>query len=119
MLLLIIRIPCFWKMMQLSTLAREVRMPTYEEFKELLSLCDFKYAQYGDMKGSLLTSKVNGARIFLPHGESSVSKNSNTYVNYWSSNVNSSATGQSYRAHYYNFSNGGRGYMAQYERYNR
>lgn len=93
------------------------RMPTLEEFKELLAACNTSRAQKGDVYGLLFTSKTNGARLFLPQANSSIGGNANYYGNYWTSNVNSSPTGQSYRAHYYTFTNGQRGYMAQYERY--
>ena len=93
------------------------RMPTLDEFKELLAACNTSRAQKGDIKGLLFTSKINGARLFFPQANSSVGGNANYYGNYWTSNVNSSPTGQSYRAHYYTFTDGQRGYMAQYERY--
>ena len=82
----------------------------YDEFKELMAMCDFKYSQFGDTMGSLVTSKINGARIFLP-------QDLDSYGQYWSSNLNPSPTGQPYFAYYYNFVNGKRGYMAQMDRY--
>ena len=99
--------------LQLETVLR----PEGVEAKVSWTVLESATSQKGDVYGLLFTSKINGARLFLPQANSSVGGNANYYGNYWTSSVNSSPTGQSYRAHYYTFTNGQRGYMAQYERY--
>lgn len=42
------------------------RMPTKEEFAELLFYCDWDYVQQGGRWGSLITSRKTGNTIFLP-----------------------------------------------------
>lgn len=42
------------------------RMPTEDEFSELLFYCDWKYEQQGGRWGSIITSPTTGNSIFLP-----------------------------------------------------
>lgn len=42
------------------------RTPTYNEIRELLDGCTWEWAQVGQKKGRLGTSKANGQTIFLP-----------------------------------------------------
>ena len=58
------------------------RMPTAEEWKELIDSCDREYTIINETVGELLTSRITGNTIFLPA----------TYVNhraggYWSSSL--------------------------------
>ena len=42
------------------------RMPTYEEYRELLDNCTCKWGYMNSVKGIIVTSKTNGNRIFFP-----------------------------------------------------
>lgn len=42
------------------------RMPTYEEFQELLENCFVEWGGYRGMRGALLVSSKNGSSVFLP-----------------------------------------------------
>ena len=42
------------------------RMPTKEEFEELISNCECEWSSVNGVNGMLFTSKVNGNSIFLP-----------------------------------------------------
>ena len=46
------------------------RMPTHEEFEELLEYCDWAYAEFNGRLGAIMTSKINRQSIFLPAGGS-------------------------------------------------
>lgn len=64
------------------------RMPTNEEFNELIDKCDWMWTTQNDVKGYKVTSKINGNSIFLPatgcrYGEELYNSGSNG--NYWSS----------------------------------
>lgn len=47
-------------------LGEKWRMPTIEDFLELLENCEYEWITYRGVKGGLVTSKCNGNRIFLP-----------------------------------------------------
>ena len=44
------------------------RLPTNEEMKELVDNCYYQWTQRNGVNGGLLTSKINGASIFIPAG---------------------------------------------------
>lgn len=67
------------------------RMPTYDEFNELLENCEREWTIYNDVEGYKLSSKKNGNSIFLPAagyrgGGALIS--AGTYGYYWSSSLN-------------------------------
>ena len=68
-------------------LGRGWRLPTYEEFKELIENCNIKQKEIKKVRGLLFTSKINGNSIFLPFTNS---RNTNTALLYssfyWCSN---------------------------------
>lgn len=65
-----------------QTLGEKWRIPTKEEFEELIANCSFKRSERNGVKGSLLTSKKNGKSIFFPD----VSADGYTAA-YWSSSL--------------------------------
>ena len=46
------------------------RMPTHEEFNELLEYCDWTYTEFNGRLGAIMTSTINRQSIFLPAGGS-------------------------------------------------
>ncbi len=63
------------------------RMPTEEEFEELANYCTWTSAELAGIKGTWVTSTVNGNRIFLPNGGSAspgLPTNPTTTGFYWS-----------------------------------
>lgn len=61
------------------------RIPTREEYEELLKQCTWKWTEQNGVKGYLVTSKKTGFNnryIFLPADEESL------YTTYWSSSLN-------------------------------
>ena len=71
------------------------RMPTYDEFDELLMYCVMEEGTYRGVKGVLMTSKVNGRKLFFPFcgykvddGESAVGH----HGYYWTSTRSSKDT---------------------------
>lgn len=67
------------------------RMPTFEEIKELREKCTWEWSSQNSRAGYRVTSKVNGASIFLPTpGCRSENKrfSADTYGYYWSSSLN-------------------------------
>lgn len=46
------------------------RMPTLDDFNELINNCDFEWVVMEDTFGALVTSNVNGNSIFIPAGGS-------------------------------------------------
>ena len=62
------------------------RMPTQEEFEELVENCTRKWTSYNGRRGMLFTSKKNGNSIFLPAvGNSSTYDKYEPEGYYWSS----------------------------------
>ena len=64
------------------------RLPTADEFQELVDNCTWTWGKYGGHKGYKVTSKKNGASIFLPaagcrHGSSLY--DAGEASSYWSS----------------------------------
>ena len=62
------------------------RMPTHEEFNELLEYCDWTYTEFNGRLGALMTSRINRQSIFLPAGgsmEGSNHDNPRTCGGYW------------------------------------
>ena len=46
------------------------RMPTHEEFNELIEYCDWTYTEFNGRIGAIMTSTINRQSIFLPAGGS-------------------------------------------------
>ena len=65
------------------------RMPTKEEFDELLYYCDYDYVQRGNLWGHLFTNPKNGRSIFLPSTGSKENSSKHEYPKvcglYWTS----------------------------------
>lgn len=62
------------------------RMPTHDEFNELLEYCDWTYTEFNGRIGAIMTSRVNQQSIFLPAGGSIEGKthhNPKTCGGYW------------------------------------
>ncbi len=75
------------------------RMPTKKEFQELIDNCTWEWTTQNNVNGYSVTSKSNGASIFLPaagyrYGTSLNSTGSFGY--YWSSTPYESSTGRAY-----------------------
>lgn len=86
------------------------RMPTNEEWNELIDSCDWKWCTENGVNGYRVTSKVSGhtdKSIFLPaageKAETSLSAVGSEGV-YWSSNT---VSGMSFYAYYLSFTSGG------------
>ena len=80
------------------------RMPTEEEFYELLSKCTWSWATQNGTKGYKVTSKINGNSIFLPaagyrSGDGLYDAGSDG--SYWSSTPNSENTRGAYVINFY------------------
>ena len=89
----------------------EWRMPTKDEFQELIDYCTFEITQLNGVKGTWITSKINGNRIFVPyagyynHGNGgSADKNHLSQQRLWTS---TKATRSTYAWNFYNQSNEG------------
>lgn len=71
------------------------RMPTNAEYKELYDNCTFVWTTQNGVPGHLLTSNVNGAKLFLPaagyYGGMSLVR-SRLYGYYWTSSYFSAAS---------------------------
>lgn len=62
------------------------RMPTHEEFNELLEYCEWSYTEFNGRLGAILTSRINRQSIFLPAGgsmEGTKHDNPKTCGGYW------------------------------------
>ena len=97
------------------------RMPTKAEFEELLDKnnCTWKRTTQDGYKGYKVTSKINGASIFLPaagcrYGASSIYQGTNGY--YWSATPHESYSFSAYRLDFYK---GYRGTFWEYRYYGR
>ncbi len=78
-------------------------MPTYGEWKELMTKCTWEWTRQNGVRGSLVTGP-NGNSIFLPvagsRGYKSITE-TGSYGYYWSSSL---STGSPYYAHVIYFS---------------
>ena len=66
------------------------RIPTKEEFDELITECDWTWTSYNGVNGYRVTSKKNGNSIFLPAGGSRYHDNlhyARNYGFYWSNSL--------------------------------
>ncbi|MBQ7195612.1 MAG: Ig-like domain-containing protein [Bacteroidales bacterium] len=68
------------------------RTPTFEEMTELKQNVVMKWTRYHDVPGIVMTSKVNGAKLFFPaagqcYGDSSKPGHVGDYGNYWTSSL--------------------------------
>lgn len=80
------------------------RMPTYEEFQELIDNCTWAWTSQGNHIGCKGTSKTNGCSIFLPAAGSRERTNldeAGSQGNYWTSSLFSTTPWY----HYFNKSN--------------
>lgn len=46
----------------------KLRMPSYSEFRSLISNCDVTWVDYGSHGGAILTSKLNGNKLYISAG---------------------------------------------------
>lgn len=92
------------------------RMPTIDEYKELLSSCKRELgSMVGGVKGYYFTSKTNGNSIFLPAGGQKEDENGYTnpqYGYYWASSRNEEPSGA-----WYLFFSGSNFYFLNDDRY--
>lgn len=82
------------------------RMPTKEQFDELLANCRKRWTILNGVEGCKFTSKINGNSIFLPaagYRDDSDLSDAGLYGNYWSSAQNLS---YAYHAYYLTFGSG-------------
>lgn len=66
------------------------RMPTWEEWEELMENCRWRWTSLDDVKGYEVTSKKNGNTIFLPaagYYDGSSARHENKLGRYWSSSL--------------------------------
>ena len=45
-----------------------LRIPSYSEFMSLISICDVTWVEYGSLGGAILTSKLNGNKLYISAG---------------------------------------------------
>ena len=103
------------------------RMPTIDEYKELIYNCSWKWTTRKRVKGYKVTSKINGKSIFLPAAGAKLSAHSDstgTYVTgtyyegsralYWSSSL---FTALNYNASLFFFSESKKGRQYNYRYY--
>lgn len=86
------------------------RMPTLDEFQELLDNCNRSWITMYGVSGYKFTSKTNGSFIFLPAAGGRVGNNlydHEMYGRYWSSSLNLSSD---YNAYYLDFGSGNCGW---------
>ena len=95
------------------------RMPTYEEFHELIEQCTWYPATQNGIDGCLMISKSNGNSIFLPFA-GNYSYNSNNWEqiigHYWSSSLLTVDPDDSRYAWYMSVASSGVGLMAWNDR---
>ena len=75
------------------------RLPTKEEFQELIDKCEWKKIELDDKRGYEVTSKVNGNRIFLPTTGCRIEEKPAglyEYGYYWTNTINESNPSQAY-----------------------
>lgn len=84
------------------------RMPTEDEYGELLEKCTHEWGRLNGEYGMMFTSRINGKQLFLPAAGSdlspSVKPEVGKYGCYWTRKVSWS---KSYQAHYLKFDSGG------------
>ena len=71
------------------------RMPTFEEFKEMISNCNYEWTMLNGVEGGKFTSRKNGKSIFLPaagHRNGTWLFFAGSYGGYWSSTPDGSST---------------------------
>ena len=104
-------------------LGKSWRMPTIEEFDELLNSanCSISSGSYGGRSGYWVESKANGNRLFLPCGGIKYStKVENTYIDrFWTSSLSDTKTSDgvpwyAYACGAYYYSPGGTSYSRNY-----
>lgn len=82
------------------------RMPTSDEYAELMDNCDWEWITINNIKGIQFTSRINGNSIFFPAGgliEGTTEYDKGTMVNYWTS---TKPAIDLYRAHSFGSLNG-------------
>lgn len=75
------------------------RMPSYEQFKELISNCEVKWTIINGVKGRKITSKTNGNFIFLPAAgkrEQKLLEDEGGHGYYWSRTLNDKSPSAAY-----------------------
>ena len=75
------------------------RMPTYEEFKELLGNCTYTWTTQDGVNGLEVKSKKNGNSIFLPAAGYNISglTDAGSLGWYWSSSLDTSSSNKAHR----------------------
>lgn len=93
------------------------RMPTINEYKELITYCTFNWTSLNGVKGYKVTSVSNGNSIFLP----AAGFRDGTYVSYagsggyyWSSSLYSSNSYYAYCLEFYSYDDVDWGYSRRY-----
>lgn len=83
------------------------RMPTYEDFVELITYCTSSWEEVSGKKGRKFTSKINGECVFFPAAgwkTNAIHERDNEYGYYWSATVYPTYTPNAYYL-YINFGN--------------
>ena len=90
------------------------RLPTRDEFQELIDNCDYEWTEQNGVKGGRFTSKKNGKSIFLPAAGwqyETLSGDAGSSGDYWSSTPYES---DDQRAYYFGFYGGSHGWRWYY-----
>lgn len=94
------------------------RIPTSEEVQELIANCTFLWTNYKTATGFEITSKINGAKIFMPAVGYYMGTPSCSYFgsngSYWTA---SAFTGEKTGSAYYILMTSGRGFRLDYTAY--
>lgn len=94
------------------------RIPTQEEVQELISNCTFVWTNYKSATGFEITSKINGAKIFMPAAGYYMGTGTCSYYgsngSYWTA---SAFTGEKTGSAYYILMTSGRGFRLDYTAY--
>lgn len=94
------------------------RIPTQEDVQELIANCTFLWTNYKTASGFEITSKINGAKIFMPAAGFYMNNSSCSYYgsngSYWTA---SAFTGERTGSAYYILMTSGRGFRLDYTSY--
>lgn len=94
------------------------RIPTQEEVQELISNCTFLWTNYKSASGFEITSKINGAKIFMPAVGYYMGSSACSYYgsngSYWTA---SAFVGEGVGSAYYILMTSGRGFRLDYTSY--
>lgn len=94
------------------------RIPTQEDVQELIANCTFVWTNYKSIAGFEITSKINGAKIFMPAAGYYMNSSACSYYgsngSYWTA---SAFTGEKTGSAYYILMTSGRGFRLDYTSY--